>query len=84
MAARKRKVELTQSWKDKIQASVLGLRLYDHAIGKIEMTPTQIKAADILLRKLVPDLNRSEQTGEGGGPVEHSVTLNIIGVPSGR
>lgn len=70
MAARKRKVELTETWKSKIQASVIGLRLYEHMQGKIEMTPTQIKAADILLKKLVPDLGRTEVTGEDGGPVK--------------
>ncbi len=67
MAARKRKVELTDAWKAKIQVAVLGARLYDHALGKNEMTPTQIKAADILLRKLVPDLGRTEVTGADGG-----------------
>jgi hypothetical protein len=66
MAARKNKVTLTDAWKTKIQVSVIGLRLYDHLQGKCEMTPTQIKAADILLRKLVPDLNRVEGAGEEG------------------
>ena len=70
MAARNRKVTLTDAWKAKIQASVISGRLYDHLQGKNEMTPTQIKAADILLKKLVPDLGRTEVVGEEGGPVE--------------
>ncbi len=69
MAARKNKIQLTDAWKEKIKASVISGRLYDHLQGLNEMTPTQIKAADILLKKLVPDLNRSEHTGEGGGPL---------------
>lgn len=69
MAARIRKVELTETWKSKIQASVLGLRLYRHALGEVEMSQTQIKAADILLRKLVPDLARHEVTGADGGAI---------------
>lgn len=78
MAARKRKVELTDAWKKKIQVSMLGLRLYDHALGNIEMSATQIKAADILLRKLVPDLSRAEHTGEGGGPVALSMAVKFV------
>jgi len=70
MAARKRKVELTDTWKEKIKVSVIGLRLYEHLQGRNEMTPTQIKAADILLKKLVPDLGRTEVTGEDGGAIQ--------------
>lgn len=70
MAARTRKIELTETWKSKIQASVIGLRLYQHMQGKVKMTPTQIKAADILLKKLVPDLNRSELVGDDDKPIK--------------
>lgn len=70
MAARNRKVTLTDAWKAKIQVSVISGRLYDHLQGKNQMTPTQIKAADILLKKLVPDLGRTEVVGEEGGPIE--------------
>lgn len=74
MAARKNKVALTDTWKEKIQVSMIGLRLYDHALGKNEMTQTQIKAAEIILRKLVPDLARTEHTGEDGGPMKFSLS----------
>jgi hypothetical protein len=37
-------------------------------MGETEMSQTQIKAADILLKKVAPDLARQEVTGEGGGP----------------
>lgn len=69
MAARKNKTSLTDSWKAKIKASMLLIRLQDHAVGKIEMKNTQIKAADIVLRKMVPDLAKHEHTGEDGGPL---------------
>lgn len=69
MAARKNKTELTQAWKDKIQASVIALRLYGHVQGEHDMSATQIKAAQILLAKLIPDLGRTELTGEDGGPI---------------
>lgn len=38
--------------------------LSDHVLGKKEMKATQIKAAEILLRKVIPDLSAIEQTLE--------------------
>lgn len=69
MAARKRKLTLSDEWKDKIRVSMLVGRLYGHVAGEIDMSNSQIKAADILLKKLVPDLARTELTGKDGGPV---------------
>lgn len=77
MAARKRKVSLTESWKDGIRVSMLMGRLYGHALGDNDMSQSQIKAAQIVLSKLVPDLNRAEHTGEQGGPIEHSLTVTF-------
>ncbi|MDZ4346073.1 MAG: hypothetical protein U1E51_26980 [Candidatus Binatia bacterium] len=74
MAARKRKVSLTDSWKAKIRASMLMNRLQDHALGKLEMKNTQIKAADIVLRKMVPDLSTTQGPGRDG---EHKVTHRV-------
>ena len=68
MAARKIHTTLREEWKLRIQASNLVRRLHDHAMGESEMSPTQIKAADILLKKVAPDLARQEVTGENGGP----------------
>lgn len=70
MAARKRKITLNDNWKDRIRAGVLMERLLGHVEGTNDMTQTQIKAADILLRKIVPDLARTEMTGKDEGPVE--------------
>jgi hypothetical protein len=50
----KRQADSTRA---KIQASQLLNRLQDHAHGKVEMTSTQIKAAEICLRKSLPDLS---------------------------
>lgn len=38
------------------------------------MSPTQIKAAEILLRKVAPDLARQEVTGEDGKPQEMTIS----------
>lgn len=69
MPARIRKVSLTDSWKAKIRASMLINRLQNHALGKNDMSSTQIKAADIVLRKVAPDVSSVQHSGEGGGPV---------------
>ena len=69
MAARKRKVVLSDDWKEGIRVSSIMNRLTAHINGENEMSATQINAAKIVLSKLVPDLARSELTGEGGGPV---------------
>ncbi len=65
MAARKRRTELNEGWRDKIKGSMLINALQDHALGKCEMSQTQIKSAEILLKKVAPDLKSIE------GEVEH-------------
>lgn len=39
-------------------------RLQDHAFGKRELSPTQVRVIEILLRKLLPDLKAVKSTGE--------------------
>jgi hypothetical protein len=70
MAARKIHTTLRDEWRQKIRASMLINRLQDHAFGEVDMSPTQLKAAEILLKKVAPDLARTEMTGEDGGPQE--------------
>jgi hypothetical protein len=64
-ALSRRKTGVTQAWRDRIRVGVLLTRLHDHAEGKIEMTPTQIKAAEILLKKAIPDLKQTDIVGAG-------------------
>lgn len=51
-------------------------RLSDHVLGKQDMSQTQIKAAEVLLKKALPDLQavQNTHTGPGGGPVMISST----------
>ena len=64
MAARIRRTELTDKWREKIRASMLINRMQAHVMGRIEMSMTQIRAAEILLRKCLPDLSLVEGTLE--------------------
>jgi hypothetical protein len=55
--------------RDKIQATQLINRLEDHALGILELSQTQIKAIEILLKKTLPDLSAVEHTGDEENPV---------------
>lgn len=44
----------------RIQAAALVNRLQSHALGKIDLSPTQGRAIECLLRKVLPDLQAAE------------------------
>lgn len=68
MPARTRKLKLTDTWREKIRIGMLLNHLRNHVLGRNEMTPTQVRAAEILLRKVLPDQASVEHSGE----VQHS------------
>lgn len=70
MAARKLRIRHTDEIRAKIQASVLIGMLHEHVQGKREMSTTQVRSAEILLRKSVPDLSAVELSGPDGGPIQ--------------
>jgi len=62
----------------KIQASQLINVLQDHALtGEGEITPTRMKAIEILLRKSIPDLSSVEISGDEANPLNMIQTINI-------
>jgi hypothetical protein len=70
MAATKRNGMLIAEARQKIQTTQLINRLQDHAFGTVELTQTQVRAVEILLRKSVPDLATvTHQGDDNGGPV---------------
>ena len=69
MGARKKRITLSDEWRQKISASMICNRLISHIKGEIELTPTQIQAANILLRKVVPDL--AAISVDHQGQIEH-------------
>ena len=70
MAARMRKTH-QDDVRAKIKTSQLANRLTDHALGKVELSATQVQAINILLKKTLPDLQAVTLTGE----VDHEVTV---------
>ena len=45
---------------------MLANRLVDHALGKNKMSATQVRAAEVMLRKTLPDLAAIQHSGELG------------------
>jgi hypothetical protein len=78
MAARKRKLLLTDDWKAKIQASQIVNRLAKLVDGEIDMTATQVRAAEILLKKTIPDLSRTTVGGDPEAPIGISVNVGFV------
>jgi hypothetical protein len=74
MAARKNKIALTDEWREKIRISQIINRLNQGFFGEVELTSEQIRIADMLLKKVAPDLGRTELTGEGGGAIQLEAT----------
>lgn len=62
MAARLRKTH-QDDVRAKIQTSQLINRLTDHALGKIELAATQVRAIEVLIKKTLPDLQSIEHSG---------------------
>jgi hypothetical protein len=77
MAARIRKIRHDDETRLKIQVSQLLNRLQKHVLGEVEMSPTQIQAAQILLKKALPDLQAIDLQGAGEGG---AIPLIVTGV----
>jgi hypothetical protein len=70
MAVRLNKLH-TEEIRAKIQASQLINVLQNHALdGKGEISPTRMKAIEILLRKSVPDLSAVTISGDADDPLQ--------------
>src|SRR6516162_7619410 len=55
---------LDQRVREKIQASMLIRALHDCVEGRNQMTSVQVRAEEVLLKKVVPDLAAVEYSGE--------------------
>ena len=60
--ADKQAAEQREAWKDRIQPGKLLAKLEAHMDGKVELSASQIKAAEVVLDRLVPRLSSIEQT----------------------
>lgn len=78
MAERLRKKH-QEEVRTKIQTSQLINVLQNHALGtdEIDITPTRMKAIEILLKKSLPDLSSTEITGDAEQPISIKVVTGI-------
>jgi len=77
MAARINKLHQNDI-RSKIQASQLVNRLTDHALGTIELSNTQVRSIEILLKKTIPDLSSIEHKGDADNPIMHTIEFSIV------
>jgi hypothetical protein len=61
--------------RQKIQASNIIHRLQQHVNGEVEMTATQVAAANSLLDRSVAKLSQVQHVGHEGGAVEAKVEV---------
>jgi len=62
--------------REKIKSTQILNRLQNHVIGKNEMSATQVRAAEILLKKTLPDLSQTTLDAnipDEGGSLKWSV-----------
>jgi hypothetical protein len=62
--ATRRKLAHDELTRSRIRGAWIINRMQDHLAGKIELTPTQVRCGEILLRKVIPDLAQVEWHGE--------------------
>lgn len=84
MAARKN-LSHDQRTREKIKTSQLINRLTSFAEGKIELSPSQVRAIEVLLKKTIPDLAAIQLSGPEDGPIQTVTRVELIGVqPDGN
>lgn len=61
--------------RQRIKVALLSKRLEDHALGKLDMTDSQRRATEVLLKKTLPDLQSVDTTihGDAARPVVLSI-----------
>lgn len=69
MAARIKNYHIEET-RQKIRVSQLLNRLQNHADGEVDLTPTQLRAVEILLKKSLPDLSSIELKGDAENPLK--------------
>jgi hypothetical protein len=62
----------------KIQTSQLVNRLTDHALGTVELSPTQVRAIEILIKKTLPDMSAVQVSGDEDNPLEVVTRIELV------
>ncbi len=51
-------------WRAGVRIGLIRNRLMKHFLGELELTPTKLRAAEILISKTLPNMAQVEHTGE--------------------
>lgn len=73
----------TEEIRAKIQASVIIERMHRHVLGDLEMTATQVNAANSLLDRSVPKLSQIQHTGDPENPVQAKIIVEYVTAAGG-
>ena len=71
-----RKAQVNKFQRETIKTTALMNRLTNHVLGKVKMESSQVAAANIVLRKALPDLQASEITNKGDSTAQ--TIINIL------
>lgn len=79
MAARNGQLTETKldEMRRRIKCTLLLKKLEDHALGGEEMTQTQIRAAEIVLKKAVPDVSSVTISGDPENPLRSVTRIEL-------
>lgn len=66
--------------REKIQAANIIHRLQSCINGDVELTATQVNAANILLKKVIPDLASIQHSGDQENPIKAVTTVELVPV----
>jgi hypothetical protein len=78
MAPRIVKIRHDDETRAKIQATQLINRLTDHALGSVELSQTQVRSIEILLKKSLPDLQSVELSTDPDKPLTIQTLKRLI------
>lgn len=67
----------------KIQNSNILNALVEHVEGKREMSPTQVTAGVALLKKVLPDMQAIQHSGDAENPVQAITRVELV-APDGK
>ena len=70
---------MPEEWKDKIRAAQIANRFHQCFNGEVELTAAQLKAGEILFKRLEPELSRTEHTGKDGGDIKMGMAVRFVG-----
>ena len=69
---------MTPEHRSKIANSQILNRLIDHHLGKLELSKTQVDVGLALLKKVMPDLQAIQHSGDADNPIETITRVELV------